>query len=141
MNRPPNLQQGYTPRHSNNANHILSQAHAIKTISRQATWIYVILGMQLIGILVIMVLISWFIIRRGITPPVPNTYAKQVVPNTPNPLNPTKMQPTMAPQVVICTASQGTVMDKTFYSASAQDNIPYRVYLPPCYAQNNRRYP
>jgi enterochelin esterase-like enzyme len=108
---------------------------------RQFNWFYIILSLQLAGALLMMCVVGWVVIHRQTVPPTVKTYI------TPTPRNmPATIRPTIAPQAAIqtvahCTESHGTVLDKTFYSASAQDTVPYRVYLPPCYNQTNRRYP
>ena len=41
----------------------------------------------------------------------------------------------------LCTDMHGQVIDYTFNSAIVQGTVGYRVYLPPCYWETNRRYP
>ncbi len=40
-----------------------------------------------------------------------------------------------------CSETQGQVFDSTFRSLVGGNTVPYRVYLPPCYTETNRRYP
>lgn len=42
---------------------------------------------------------------------------------------------------VLCTDTNGQVIDFTFDSLILQGTMVYRVYLPPCYWETNRRYP
>jgi len=40
-----------------------------------------------------------------------------------------------------CTETAGRVEQRTYFSQTAGDEQPYRIYLPPCYDQTDRRYP
>lgn len=47
--------------------------------------------------------------------------------------------PTATPRV--CAETQGRVVSLTFFSEIVRQDVPYDVYLPPCYAETGRRYP
>lgn len=59
--------------------------------------------------------------------------------NTPNPTITATATPSLTPTV--CTDTVGQIVDLRFKSAIAKLNVPYRVYLPPCYSQTGKRYP
>jgi len=60
--------------------------------------------------------------------------------NTPEPsLTPTNTPP---PTALPCTEDGGQIIPfDEFESATADENLPYRVYIPPCYLETERRYP
>ena len=77
-------------------------------------------------------------------PPVP-TFTQTSTPTlTPSPtLTP---MPTLAPSPTpiptpTCAETAGRVERHTYFSPTAGDEQPYRVYLPPCYDESDRRYP
>lgn len=47
--------------------------------------------------------------------------------------------PTLPP--LACTETEGQVIDLTLESKIARLNVPYRVYVPPCYTSTGKRYP
>ncbi|MCE7945800.1 MAG: hypothetical protein DYG88_00050 [Chloroflexi bacterium CFX4] len=65
----------------------------------------------------------------------PTATATPTITPTPTPTFP----PTATPY--ICTDQRGQTIDLTFFSEIARRDFPYRVYLPPCYAETQRRYP
>ena len=75
---------------------------------------------------------------------IPTATATPVPTQTPAPtLTPT---PTLTPSPTLtptpsCTETTGRVERHTYFSQTAGDDQPYRVYLPPCYALSERRYP
>jgi enterochelin esterase-like enzyme len=40
-----------------------------------------------------------------------------------------------------CQETEGQVIQAAFHSQITGEDVPYRIYLPPCYAQTERRYP
>lgn len=74
-----------------------------------------------------------------------------LITTTPNLTNslPTRPAPTAtAVQVMIptgtvppCEETEGTLFESSFSSAIAGDDLPYNVYLPPCFFTSGRRYP
>ena len=70
------------------------------------------------------------------TPLFSNTLPTQPVPTAT--LTPAVAQvPTLTP----CDETNGRVIENTFFSVIANDEIPYRVYVPPCFFNTLRRYP
>jgi enterochelin esterase-like enzyme len=56
----------------------------------------------------------------------------------------TSLPPTETPSpttVGTCGEPSGQIVSDSFVSKAAQGSVAYRVYLPPCYWQTNRRYP
>lgn len=51
------------------------------------------------------------------------------------------LTPSITPTLYICTETTGQLVDLEAPSKIAGQNIPYRVYLPPCYASSGKRYP
>jgi enterochelin esterase-like enzyme len=49
--------------------------------------------------------------------------------------------PPMVSAASTCAQLHGQVLTATFTSAIAGKAVPYRIYLPPCYASSDRRYP
>ncbi len=75
-----------------------------------------------------------------VTPPPTRTRPPTITPTLPG--TPTTT-PTDAPTATPpdCTESTGQTVDDSFASKVTHTTVPYRVYLPPCYQQSNRRYP
>ncbi len=53
----------------------------------------------------------------------------------------TTITPTPTETLQPCNETQGQVIEEVFSSQRANHEIHYRVYLPPCYAKTERRYP
>jgi enterochelin esterase-like enzyme len=70
--------------------------------------------------------------RTPVPTPVP-------LPSDPPSPEPPTVTPTATPWV--CDAKQGQIVNMSFSSKVAKAGVPYRVYLPPCYAETTRRYP
>jgi enterochelin esterase-like enzyme len=84
-----------------------------------------------------------------------------VITNTPTPVAsasptallatplPTRPLPTPTPTLYIpptptvppCNESEGRVLEETLASTIAENEVPYRLYLPPCFFLSGRRYP
>ncbi len=61
---------------------------------------------------------------------------------TPTPIPPSTLTPTPTPTPTpACTETAGRVEQHTYFSQTTGDEQPYRIYLPPCYDQTDRRYP
>ena len=79
-----------------------------------------------------------------IVEPTPPTPAPPTATFTPTPLpslTPTP-EPTPTPTLPPCEAAGGQIVPfAEFRSAAARENLPYQVYLPPCYLEYQRRYP
>jgi enterochelin esterase-like enzyme len=84
--------------------------------------------------------------------PMPTPTATPTVTPTPSPPPTHTPTPTLTPTPTItpsptltptpaCTETAGRVERRTYFSQTAGDERPYRVYLPPCYDQVDRRYP
>jgi enterochelin esterase-like enzyme len=58
---------------------------------------------------------------------------------TPSPTLTITPSPTRTP--VVCTDTQGEIVEESFVSQLTGGTFHYRVYLPPCYAASERRYP
>jgi enterochelin esterase-like enzyme len=120
-------------------------------------WVYLGAGILLAGLIPLMIVAGTFFAvmwMRG--PALSGTLADQAWNNAP--LTPGLIAgptlsppPTTIPSTAVptaspvptyhCTESRGQVLEKAFSSSVAQDRVPYRIYLPPCYAQIDRRYP
>lgn len=75
------------------------------------------------------------------TAPPTRTHAPTVAPlptDTETPIPPTASP---SPTPFVCGEKTGQVVSDTFDSKVARVKVNYRVYLPPCYWQTNRRYP
>ncbi|HVO43308.1 MAG TPA: alpha/beta hydrolase-fold protein, partial [Aggregatilineales bacterium] len=65
----------------------------------------------------------------------------------PQPTDTPTIVPTDTPTVIptatqwVCGESKGQMVDLTFYSSIEKAQVAYRVYLPPCYAEMQRRFP
>ncbi len=111
---------------------------------------------QRILFLCLIVMVSAFL-AAGCEPLVPTPTAQVIVITaTPSPgptitptptLTPTPdvtdtPTPTASPTEPVCTETEGQIIVfDTFQSQIAGRNMPYRVYVPPCYFQMQRRYP
>jgi S-formylglutathione hydrolase FrmB len=75
------------------------------------------------------------------TPPTPAPPTPTFTPPPPPSLTPTPT-PTPTPTLPPCEAGSGQIVPfEDFRSAVARERLPYRVYLPPCYLEYQRRYP
>jgi len=133
---------------------------------RSQNVIYLLIGLILIGVITIFLCLGVFVIRKRTNRPSESSSAVDLPTpapvgtgnsNTlrPPPLSPvpiraistaTKVSITATPidtptHPVTCSTSQGEVLDRSFNSPVAGGSVPYQIYLPPCYSQNNRRYP
>ncbi len=141
----------------------------MEKLRRHFNWIYLVVSIPLVGAIAVMVIAGAFVIRRRIiSQSLSNVAVSHVVPSgqhpAPDPITaaqsatttptatvtsspvpsdvPATALPTASPiPTYTCTESQGQVLEKSFNSAVAQGTVLYRIYLPPCYAQTNRRYP
>lgn len=71
------------------------------------------------------------------TPLFSNTLPTQPVPT----ITPTILSAPAAPTFTPCNEPTGRVIENSFTSAITASEIPYRVYVPPCFFQTLRRYP
>lgn len=71
------------------------------------------------------------------TPLFSNTLPTQLVPTVTPTLSAIPQIPTLTP----CTETTGRVIENSLTSTIAGGEIPYRVYVPPCFFQTLRRYP
>ncbi|MBX3066046.1 MAG: hypothetical protein KF726_23910 [Anaerolineae bacterium] len=51
------------------------------------------------------------------------------------------LEPTATYTAIACAETEGQIVDLSFDSKISNENLPYRVYLPPCYSQSGKRYP
>jgi enterochelin esterase-like enzyme len=58
---------------------------------------------------------------------------------SPTPLPSATPPPTATP--FVCTEQTGSIVELSFESITAKTELPYRVYLPPCYLDSGKRYP
>jgi enterochelin esterase-like enzyme len=82
--------------------------------------------------------------RQPTAAPILPTAVPSLTPTvTPTPTATPTATPTFPPTPTpfVCDEPSGQTVELSFFSARAQQTLPYRVYLPPCYAQTQRRYP
>lgn len=71
--------------------------------------------------------------------PIPEMTETPVVTNTTG--APTEMMPSPTQTMRPCSETSGQVIEESLFSAEVGANVRYSVYLPPCYAQSQYRYP
>jgi enterochelin esterase-like enzyme len=49
--------------------------------------------------------------------------------------------PAEIPTALPCDETEGQIIESSYPSAIAQQDVAYRIYLPPCYATSGKRYP
>ncbi len=78
-----------------------------------------------------------------IVPTQPPTRTRAPSPTPLPPATVTPIPPTDAPSPTpfSCTEKSGQIVQDSYVSKIARGKVAYRVYLPPCYWQTNRRYP
>ncbi len=75
-------------------------------------------------------------------PPTATPLFSNTLPTQPPPTpTPTLPAITAEPTLVPCTETTGRVIENTFTSTISGGEVPYRVYVPPCFFQTLRRYP
>ncbi|MFQ3536446.1 MAG: alpha/beta hydrolase-fold protein [Aggregatilineales bacterium] len=76
--------------------------------------------------------------------PIPPTAVPSLTPTiTPTPTATPTPTPTFPPTPTsyLCLEARGQTVELSFFSQIARQDLAYRVYLPPCYAETQRRYP
>ncbi len=82
--------------------------------------------------------------RQATPTAIPPTAVPSLTPTiTPTPTATPTPTPTFPPTPTpfLCREARGQTVELTFFSPIARQDLPYRVYLPPCYAETQRRYP
>ncbi|MCS6870134.1 MAG: esterase family protein, partial [Anaerolineae bacterium] len=82
--------------------------------------------------------------RQATATPILPTAVPSLTPTvTPTPTATPTPTPTFPPTPTpfLCREAHGQTVELTFLSKIARQELPYRVYLPPCYAETERRYP
>jgi hypothetical protein len=77
------------------------------------------------------------------TPPLP-TAIPSLTPtptDTPTPTPTPTRTPVPSATPRVCKDTKGRVVSLTFFSAIVKRDVPYDVYLPPCYSETGKRYP